>query len=222
MVMSGENLDNFVEVKNILVEMGTYFQVQDDYLDCFGAPEVIVGTDIEDFKCSWLIVQALERANENQMKLLSENYGKSDPACVTKVKAVYNDLNLQDTIHNAIEDFITWPIQKIVPILLGDYSGLELKPIGVLEVKLVQAKGLANKDLVGKSDPFAVAYIRPLPDRMKTSKTINNELNPIWNEHFEFIVEDMSTQRLVVKVYDDEGVQASELIGMAQFKLQEL
>ncbi|ONK78037.1 uncharacterized protein A4U43_C02F13540 [Asparagus officinalis] len=97
LVMSGEKLDNFVEVKNILVEMGTYFQVQDDYLDCFGAPEVIgkIGTDIEDFKCSWLIVQALERANENQMKLLSENYGKSDPACVTKVKAVYNDLNLQ-------------------------------------------------------------------------------------------------------------------------------
>lgn len=26
--MAGENLDNFVDVKNILVEMGTYFQVQ--------------------------------------------------------------------------------------------------------------------------------------------------------------------------------------------------
>ncbi|ONK62792.1 uncharacterized protein A4U43_C07F8190 [Asparagus officinalis] len=127
-----------------------------------------------------------------------------------------------DTIHNVIEDFITWPVRKIVLILPGDYSGLELKPVGVLEVKLVQAKGLANKDLVGKSDPFVVAYIHPLPDRMKTSKTINNELNLIWNEHFEFIVEDVSTQRLIVKVYDDEGVQASELIGMAQFKLLEL
>lgn len=26
--MSGENLDNHVDVKNVLVEMGTYFQVQ--------------------------------------------------------------------------------------------------------------------------------------------------------------------------------------------------
>jgi hypothetical protein len=26
--MAGENLDNHVDVKNILVEMGTYFQVQ--------------------------------------------------------------------------------------------------------------------------------------------------------------------------------------------------
>lgn len=97
LVMSGEKLDNFVEVRDILVEMGTYFQVQDDYLDCYGDPEVIgkIGTDIEDFKCSWLVVQALECANENQMKILTEHYGKSDPACVSKVKALYKELNLE-------------------------------------------------------------------------------------------------------------------------------
>lgn len=50
----------------------------------------------------------------------------------------------------------------------------------------------------------------------------NNDLNPIWNEHFEFIVEDASTQHLVVKVYDDEGVQSSELIGCAHVRLSEL
>ena len=50
----------------------------------------------------------------------------------------------------------------------------------------------------------------------------NNDLNPIWNENFEFIVEDATTQHLVVKVYDDEGVQAAELIGMAQVKLKDL
>lgn len=52
------------------------------------------------------------------------------------------------------------------------FSDLELKPVGLLEVKLVQAKELTNKDIIGKSDPFAVLYVRPLPDRMKTSKTI--------------------------------------------------
>lgn len=50
----------------------------------------------------------------------------------------------------------------------------------------------------------------------------NNDLNPIWNEHFEFIVEDASTQHLVVKIFDDEGLQASELIGCAHVKLSEL
>lgn len=47
-------------------------------------------------------------------------------------------------------------------------------------------------------------------------------MNPIWNEHFEFIVEDAATQHLVVKVYDEDGVQASELIGCAQVMLKDL
>ncbi|PHT45355.1 Synaptotagmin-4 [Capsicum baccatum] len=49
---------------------------------------------------------------------------------------------------------------------------LELKPTGVLEVKLVQAKELTNKDIIGKSDPFAKLYVRPIQDRMKESKII--------------------------------------------------
>lgn len=29
-----------------------------------------IGTDIEDFKCSWLVVKALERCNKEQTKIL--------------------------------------------------------------------------------------------------------------------------------------------------------
>lgn len=129
---------------------------------------------------------------------------------------------IEGTIRDAVEDSITWPVRKVVPILPGDYSDLELKPVGILEVKLVQAKGLTNKDIIGKSDPFAVLYVRPTRDRTKTSKTINNQLNPIWNEHFEFVVEDSSTQHLVVKVFDDEGLQPAELLGCAQVRLKDL
>ncbi|KAH8506394.1 hypothetical protein H0E87_013281 [Populus deltoides] len=147
-----------------------------------------------------------------------------------KLKVVGGDISaipglddaIQETIQNAVEDSITWPVRKVVPILPGDYSDLELKPVGILEVKLVQAKDLTNKDLIGKSDPFAKLYIRPLPDKTKTTKIINNDLNPIWNEHFEFVVEDATTQHLVVKIYDDEGIQAAELLGCAQVKLNEL
>ncbi|XP_009790277.1 synaptotagmin-5-like isoform X1 [Nicotiana tabacum] len=129
---------------------------------------------------------------------------------------------IEGTIRDAIEDSITWPVRKVIPILPGDYSDLELKPTGVLEVKLIQAKELTNKDLIGKSDPFAVLYVRPIRDRMKKSKIINNDLNPIWNEHFEFVVEDPLTQHLVVKIYDDEGLQSAELLGCAHIRLNEL
>ncbi|KAF0900936.1 hypothetical protein E2562_037050 [Oryza meyeriana var. granulata] len=129
---------------------------------------------------------------------------------------------IEGTIRDTIEDQLTWPNRIIVPIVPGDYSDLELKPVGLLEVKLVEARDLTNKDLVGKSDPFAVIYIRPLREKTKKSKTINNDLNPIWNEHYEFVVEDTSTQRLTVKIYDDEGLQASELIGCARVDLSDL
>ncbi|XP_009125786.1 synaptotagmin-4 [Brassica rapa] len=129
---------------------------------------------------------------------------------------------LEETILDAIEDSITWPVRKIIPILPGDYSDLELKPVGTLDVKLVQAKDLSNKDVIGKSDPYAVVFIRPLPNKTKKTKTISNSLNPIWNEHFEFVVEDVSTQHLTVRVFDDEGVGSSQLIGAAQVPLNEL
>lgn len=45
---------------------------QDDYLDLFGDPSVTgkIGTDIQDNKCSWLVVQCLQRASPEQRQIL--------------------------------------------------------------------------------------------------------------------------------------------------------
>ena len=52
--------------------LGEKFQAQDDYLDCFGDPEHIgkIGTDIQDHKCTWLLVQALDRVTPEQRQLI--------------------------------------------------------------------------------------------------------------------------------------------------------
>jgi farnesyl diphosphate synthase len=85
------------KAENILVVMGEYFQIQDDYLDAYAPPEILgkIGTDIQDNKCSWLVVQALQLANQEQKALLKANYGKHDPECVKAVKNLYHQLELE-------------------------------------------------------------------------------------------------------------------------------
>jgi len=87
------------QAKTILLEMGHFYQVQDDYLDCFGDPEVTgkVGTDIQDGRCTWLAVVALQRASPEQKALLADCYGSKDPEKVAAVKELYEQLGLPST-----------------------------------------------------------------------------------------------------------------------------
>ncbi|EJD54366.1 geranyltranstransferase [Auricularia subglabra TFB-10046 SS5] len=87
----------FTHAARILIPLGEYFQVQDDFLDCYGAPEVIgkVGTDIADNKCSWLVNVALSLASDRERKVLQENYGRRDDQAVQRVKAVFERLGVR-------------------------------------------------------------------------------------------------------------------------------
>jgi farnesyl diphosphate synthase len=82
----------------ILLIMGEYFQVQDDYLDCYADAETLgkIGTDIQDNKCSWLVVQALAKASPEDKATLKANYGKHDEASVAVVKDLYRRLELEE------------------------------------------------------------------------------------------------------------------------------
>ncbi|KAH8336929.1 hypothetical protein KR059_008550 [Drosophila kikkawai] len=94
-----KDAEAFRQSKTILLEMGNFFQVQDDFLDCFGNPEVTgkIGTDIQDNKCSWLAVVAMQRANAEQKQIMIDCYGKEDPAKVDRVKELYKELGLPST-----------------------------------------------------------------------------------------------------------------------------
>ncbi|XP_036138826.1 farnesyl pyrophosphate synthase isoform X2 [Monomorium pharaonis] len=88
----------FRQIKPILLKIGHLFQVQDDYLACFGNPEACGkdNTDIEEGKCTWLVVTALQRATPEQRKIIEECYGRSDPEKVRRVIQLFTDLGLPD------------------------------------------------------------------------------------------------------------------------------
>ncbi|KAM9851873.1 farnesyl pyrophosphate synthase isoform 2-T2 [Aulostomus maculatus] len=101
--------------KHILLEMGEFFQIQDDYLDCYGDPAVTgkIGTDIQDNKCSWLVVTALEVMTHAQRAELEACYGRHDDASVEKVKALYHTLQMPALYHK-YEDQSYQRLQKLI------------------------------------------------------------------------------------------------------------
>ncbi|KAG0697827.1 farnesyl-pyrophosphate synthetase [Suillus ampliporus] len=83
--LNGKTIEPYKEADRILIPMGEFFQVQDDYLDYHGTEEEIgkIGTDIIDGKCSWCVNNSC-----------TENYGKkgADQAVREQaVKDMYND-----------------------------------------------------------------------------------------------------------------------------------
>jgi farnesyl diphosphate synthase len=106
---------NLKQAEDILIPLGEYFQIQDDYLDNFGKPEHIgkIGTDILDNKCSWLVNQALAIATPEQRKVLEENYGRKDKTKEAAVKKLYDELKLEQ-IYQEYEEKRVGEIKKLI------------------------------------------------------------------------------------------------------------
>ncbi|KAJ3655452.1 hypothetical protein Zmor_014583 [Zophobas morio] len=56
-------------------------------MDCYGNPEKSgkKGTDIQEGKCTWLAVMAMEKGTHSQMEIMKECYGRKDPKAVATV-----------------------------------------------------------------------------------------------------------------------------------------
>lgn len=74
------------------------FSFQNDFLDAFPTNGSAVGnsTDIQDGRCSWLLVNALEISNPSQKRIIEDNYGNKDEASIKKVMDVYMELGLEE------------------------------------------------------------------------------------------------------------------------------
>ncbi|KAJ7666230.1 farnesyl-diphosphate synthase [Mycena polygramma] len=118
---SGKTVHAYELARNILLPIGEYFQVQDDFLDFAGTPEQIgkVGTDIVDNKCSWCINTALGAASPAQRAVLDANYGKRDATMEAKVKAIFEDVGLREK-YRAYEEKVYADIVRLIEAVPDD------------------------------------------------------------------------------------------------------
>ncbi len=90
-------------------------------------------------------------------------------------------------------------------------SFLQMHAVGELDIKLIEGKNLKKTDLVGKTDPFVVMYVRQTKDKMKRSTRKKNTLNPVWNENLKVEVKHQIASLLYLSSrYFDSGVVSVE------------
>ena len=109
---------NLKQAEEILIPMGEYFQIQDDFLDNFADPSVLgkIGTDIQDNKCSWLVNQALKRCTPEQRKVLEANYGRKDSVKEARVKELFEELELESVYREYEEKRVGELREKIASV----------------------------------------------------------------------------------------------------------
>ena len=120
-LMAGAPFETQVRFFDYGVNLGLAFQLQDDYLDTYGNPETFgkaIGGDILNDKKTWLLIMAMnEDTTGTARSLLGDNTNPEEK--ISKVREVYNALNLPERIHELISAYIDTAIKNLDNIELS-------------------------------------------------------------------------------------------------------
>lgn len=92
-------------------------------------------------------------------------------------------------------------------------------PAGIVELKIIEAKGLASADFTGKSDPYVIASIG---DSSARTGTKFFTLDPKWNETVRLYVRSVEEGAVRLRVMDADLIGSDDDIGIAALPLSAL
>ncbi|XP_075981758.1 uncharacterized protein LOC142980276 [Anticarsia gemmatalis] len=110
--LTEESLQN---CKDMSIMIGMLFQIQDDYIDCFGDEKVTgkIGSDIQEGKCTWLAVNALPRCSAKERIIFTACYGSEEPAHVERIQQLYIRLQIPELYKKEQQKLYSQIVQKI-------------------------------------------------------------------------------------------------------------
>ncbi|XP_014013098.2 extended synaptotagmin-2-A isoform X1 [Salmo salar] len=133
-----------------------------------------------------------------------------------------SDSLIQDMIYS----YLVLPNHITIP-LVGDVQLAQLRfpmPKGVLRIHFLEAQDLEGKDkflgglIKGKSDPYGVLHIG---NQLFQSKTVKDSLHPKWNEVYEALVYEHSSQHLEIELFDEDP-DKDDFLGSLMIDMKEL
>lgn len=126
-------------------------------------------------------------------------------------------------VHSSIENIALYPKKVIIPMTQEcDIASLsQLVPVALLDLTIERGTNLKSVNLLGSSDPYV--EIKTLEQKFKT-KILYKSTQPVWNEHFEIMIYDLSTQVIDLVLYDSNDVSSSmdTCLGRCQLSLGHL
>jgi len=114
-------------------EIGLAFQLQDDYLDVYGDPAVFgkkIGGDILCNKKTYMLINAFNRANDEQKKELQKWVGAKEYDAQAKISAVtklYNEIGIRELCDNKINSYFESATAKFDALAVSADKKKELK-----------------------------------------------------------------------------------------------
>ena len=106
--MAGASEDDIRKIYRFATELGLAFQLQDDVLDSFGDEALgkKIGGDILEGKKTFLMVQAINRADDMEREVLRTTHrdaSLSDDEKISRIKALYENLEVRRIAEQQIE-----------------------------------------------------------------------------------------------------------------------
>ncbi|KAM8929999.1 cytosolic phospholipase A2 [Pelodytes ibericus] len=103
--------------------------------------------------------------------------------------------------------------------IIVEYQYSHRFTVTVLSAKNV-TKGRIG-DMFDTPDPYIELYIPLAPDSRKKTKYLNNDVNPVWNETFDFILDPEQDNVLEITLMDANYVM-DECLGTSTFKISSM
>lgn len=105
------------------VKLGLAFQLQDDFLDTYGDPNIFgkkIGGDILNDKKTWLLISALNEDNSGKLKEIIGNKEIAPEKKIAQVKSIYDNLDLGNRCKELMEKYATEAIDALKTVGLSD------------------------------------------------------------------------------------------------------
>jgi geranylgeranyl diphosphate synthase, type II len=131
-ILGGASEGNLNHIYAFGKNLGIAFQIQDDYLDAFGDPEKFgkeVGGDIKQNKKTFLLLHALETANETQKKELEELIINNPSDKIEKVLAIYRACGVDEWALTLKNNYLNTALQHLDDIAVVSTRKMPLQEL---------------------------------------------------------------------------------------------